>query len=1040
MANIKNFGIKGIASDVQLGKGGGFVVYNGTAGRFEFKDSGSALENVQFGTVEAGTWQGTAVGVAYGGTGLTSVAQDKILYTTGTDTFGTASVTATGISLLGSADAAAGRTTLGLDTMATQADTAVDINGGAIDGTIIGAAAAAAGSFTTINASSTITGNLTGNVIGDVTGNADSATALAAGQTIGMTGDVTWTSATFDGTSGVTGTSTLATVYSGTASVGSSIAVPVLTIDAKGRITGATTAALSTALTIDDGASGTQQVDLGADDLQFLGTTNEIETAVTKVGTDVKLTIGLPSDVTIGNDLTVTNDLTVSGTFTSDDITSATVSVSGDAIITGNLTVQGTTTTIESTTVTTADAIIQANQAGANTNAGFEANTASGVKSIIYTAVGTEWDFGAEDVKTTGDFKGDLIGGVTGDVIGDVTGTVTGTVSSIANHDTDALSEGSTNLYYTDARSQAALTVTDAGGDGSLGYLGGTLTYTGPSAAEARAHFSGGTGVSITSGSVAIGQDVATTANVSFDTVTADLVGGVTGDVIGNVTGNADTATALAAGVTIATTGDVAYTSASFDGSGNVTGAATLATVNSDVGQFGTTTAIPVVTVNAKGLVTAVTTASIATAVTIQGDSGGAQTVDNGDAITIAGGTNITSVSGATDTVTLNLDTALTGMASGNFSGTVEAGTLTDGTLSSTAGTVTGGVSITSTDFVGDLTGDVTGDVTGSIAGATANMTGLVTGGSLTDGTATLASGSLTGAANVTASGTVSGVDLTASGVLTGATLALSSDAVIGGNLTVNGTTTTISSVNTTVTDTVFELNSGASTSTGDIGLVLQRGGTGDNAFMGWDESADKFILGTTLATGSSTGDLTIADAGLQIGDVISSGTVQFGSLSDGTVTLTAFTTEGTGIGATDNDTTVPTSAAVKDYVDTAVTAVDDTVLRATVGASAASAALGTMPNTAGRTYIGSKLTIKVTTPYSGGSVDGIVVNDGTNDLMVAAQNDPTISGMYVVDLGAEVIAGGAAVTVAFVQADGSTSSTPTAGALVATLEYQFMS
>ena len=45
MANIKNFGIKGIASDVQLGKGGGFVVYNSGAGRFEFKDSGSALEN-----------------------------------------------------------------------------------------------------------------------------------------------------------------------------------------------------------------------------------------------------------------------------------------------------------------------------------------------------------------------------------------------------------------------------------------------------------------------------------------------------------------------------------------------------------------------------------------------------------------------------------------------------------------------------------------------------------------------------------------------------------------------------------------------------------------------------------------------------------------------------------------------------------------------------------------------------------------------------------------------------------------------------------
>ena len=48
----------------------------------------------------------------------------------------------------------------------------VDINGGSIDGTTIGANSAAAGSFTTINASSTITGNLTGNVTGDLYGNA----------------------------------------------------------------------------------------------------------------------------------------------------------------------------------------------------------------------------------------------------------------------------------------------------------------------------------------------------------------------------------------------------------------------------------------------------------------------------------------------------------------------------------------------------------------------------------------------------------------------------------------------------------------------------------------------------------------------------------------------------------------------------------------------------------------------------------------------------------------------------------------------------
>ena len=76
-----------------------------------------------------------------------------------------------------------------------------------------------------------------------------------------------------------------------------------------------------------------------------------------------------------------------------------------------------------------------------------------------------------------------------------------------------------------------------------------------------------------------------------------------------NTTGSAAT---LTTGRTVAITGDLAYTSGSFNGSGNVTGTGTLATVNSNVGAFGSSTSIPVVTVNAKGLVTAVSTATVA--------------------------------------------------------------------------------------------------------------------------------------------------------------------------------------------------------------------------------------------------------------------------------------------------------------------------------------------------------------------------------------------------------------------------------------------
>ena len=79
----------------------------------------------------------------------------------------------------------------------------------------------------------------------------------------------------------------------------------------------------------------------------------------------------------------------------------------------------------------------------------------------------------------------------------------------------------------------------------------------------------------------------------------------------------------------------------------------------------------------------------------------------------------------------------------------------------------------------------------------------------------------------------------------------------ITGNLTVNGTTTTVNSTNTTISDKLLELGTGTTGApSGDIGIILERGDQ-NNAFIGWDESADKFTLATTTATGASTGDLT---------------------------------------------------------------------------------------------------------------------------------------------------------------------------------------
>lgn len=62
-------------------------------------------------------------------------------------------------------------------------------------------------------------------------------------------------------------------------------------------------------------------------------------------------------------------------------------------------------------------------------------------------------------------------------------------------------------------------------------------------------------------------------------------------------------------------TGDATSTGSSFDGTANNTNSITLATVNSNVGTFGSSTMSPMITVNAKGLITAISNTTIAPAI-----------------------------------------------------------------------------------------------------------------------------------------------------------------------------------------------------------------------------------------------------------------------------------------------------------------------------------------------------------------------------------------------------------------------------------------
>ena len=91
---------------------------------------------------------------------------------------------------------------------------------------------------------------------------------------------------------------------------------------------------------------------------------------------------------------------------------------------------------------------------------------------------------------------------------------------------------------------------------------------------------------------------------------------------------------------------------------------------------------------------------------------------------------------------------------------------------------------------------------------------------------------------------------------------------VVTGNLQVDGTTTTVNSTNTTISDKLLELGTGTTGApSGDMGIILERGDS-NNAFLGWDESDDKFVLKTTTATGASTGDLTFVTTGTLVANL----------------------------------------------------------------------------------------------------------------------------------------------------------------------------
>lgn len=319
---------------------------------------------------------------------------------------------------------------------------------------------------------------------------------------------------------------------------GAANSVATFTVDAQGRLT----AAASTSISI----TGSQISDLSSVAVTSLtGTANEVEVSAANGA----VTIGLPSNVTIGQDLTVTGNLTVSGNTTT--LNTETINVE-DNIIVLNSTVTGSPTL---------DAGIEVER-GTSNNAVFKWNETDDKWQI--SSDGTTF----ANVATTDDVAAVSITAL--DEIGDV---------SITSASDGQFLKWNGTAWVNDA--------IDLGTDTTGNYMSGVTA---------------GTGITVT-----------------------------------HTPGEGSNAT-------------IAVTANTYDAYGAASNAYSNATSYTD---------------NAISNVNN-TISNIATSFTVAGDSGSNQTITSGsDTLTIAGGTGLSTAASNTDTITVSLDN--TAVTAGNY-------------------------------------------------------------------------------------------------------------------------------------------------------------------------------------------------------------------------------------------------------------------------------------------------------------------------------------------------------------------------------------
>ena len=375
--------------------------------------------------------------------------------------------------------------------------------------------------------------------------------------------------------------------------VGNATTVPRLTINAQGQVTGIATATVAGVSGVDfDSSNGTLQVATSAGNFSDVITLDPYTTADLTENTNLYHTtarVNSAFDTRLGTKTTDNLTEGSSNLYHTTGRARSSISVSGDLAYnstTGVISFSQAAAPVLSVNGNTGSVSLQTN------------DIAEHADNLYYTTARFDSDFGDNSTSdlsegtnlyhTTARARGAISASNSGTGFGSISytsGTGVLAYTKVTNANIRSAISASTGInisngaisttitQYTDAMADSsaknAISVTDAGGDGSLAYNNstGVITYTGPSASEVRAHLSAGTGVSYSNGQFSIGQAVGTTNDVTFNdvVVSGDLT--VSGD---QTTLSVGTLTVGDKNIVIA---DSATTSALTDGAGLTFGA-----------------------------------------------------------------------------------------------------------------------------------------------------------------------------------------------------------------------------------------------------------------------------------------------------------------------------------------------------------------------------------------------------------------------------------------------------------------------------------